>query len=105
MLFSLLAVYFEQGDYDKTIETCETAVEEGRSVRLFIEDSVYLTRSNSLVVTRGLQTGRQSPRPYRLSLPKEKRPSQRRQILPEIPNRAPYPGHSEQATRRRAFQG
>ena len=29
------AVYFEQGDYDKTIETCEMAVEEGRSVRCY----------------------------------------------------------------------
>lgn len=29
------AVYFEQGEYDKAIETCEKAVDEGRSVRPF----------------------------------------------------------------------
>jgi stress-induced-phosphoprotein 1 len=32
-LTNLGAVYFEQGEYDKCIETCETAVEEGRSLR------------------------------------------------------------------------
>jgi len=32
-LTNLGAVYFEQGDYDKSIETCEKAVDEGRSLR------------------------------------------------------------------------
>ncbi|KAF8900012.1 chaperone [Mucidula mucida] len=32
-LTNLGAVYFEQGDYDKAIATCEKAVEEGRSIR------------------------------------------------------------------------
>ena len=32
-LTNLGAVYFEQGEYDKCIETCEKAVDEGRSVR------------------------------------------------------------------------
>jgi len=33
MLTKVIAVYFEQGDYDKSIETCEKAVEEGRGIR------------------------------------------------------------------------
>ncbi|KAJ7499347.1 activator of Hsp70 and Hsp90 chaperone [Mycena latifolia] len=32
-LTNLGAVYFEQGEYDKAIETCEKAAEEGRSLR------------------------------------------------------------------------
>lgn len=32
-MYLLSAVYFEQGEYDKVIETCEKAVDEGRSVR------------------------------------------------------------------------
>lgn len=32
-LTNLGAAYFEQGEYDKCIETCEKAVEEGRNVR------------------------------------------------------------------------
>lgn len=33
-LTNLGAVYFEQGEYDKCIEACQKAVDEGRSVRL-----------------------------------------------------------------------
>ncbi|KAF8076017.1 activator of Hsp70 and Hsp90 chaperone [Lyophyllum atratum] len=32
-LTNLGAVYYEQGDYDKAIETCEKAIEEGREIR------------------------------------------------------------------------
>jgi len=34
-VFFVLAVYFEQGNYDKSIEICEKAVDEGRSVSLY----------------------------------------------------------------------
>lgn len=33
LLIHLKAVYFEQGEYQKSIETCEKAVEEGRELR------------------------------------------------------------------------
>ena len=32
----MLAVYFEQGDYPKTIETGEKAIEEGRAVSFLL---------------------------------------------------------------------
>lgn len=32
-LNNLAAVYFESGDYDKSIETAERAIEEGREIR------------------------------------------------------------------------
>jgi hypothetical protein len=31
-IFAYAAAYFEQGEYDKSIETCQKAVDEGREV-------------------------------------------------------------------------
>ncbi|KAH7930273.1 hypothetical protein BV22DRAFT_68870 [Leucogyrophana mollusca] len=59
-LTNLSAVYFEQGEYDKCIDTCDKAVEEGRGVRCtrlrFRQLIAHrFTTSSSALTTNSLQ--------------------------------------------------
>ena len=66
-LTNIGAVYFEQGEYDKCIETCEKAVEEGRSVRRHYSEPELVVLMHLTVPCR-FQASRKGSWTYRLGL-------------------------------------
>ena len=95
------AAQFEKGDYEAAIETCKTAIQEGREVLAdfkIIAKSVTFSASFSPAV---LTVSTQSLRPDRQRLRKAQRPASRHRKLPKITHRAPHSRHSQQAARGR----
>jgi stress-induced-phosphoprotein 1 len=56
MKHNFSAAYFEQGEYDKAIETCEKAVEEGRSVRPEMLSPRLFSEKKNLITSFALTT-------------------------------------------------
>ena len=97
------AAEFEKGDYEAAIATCQKAIEEGREV---LADFKIIAKYAQTSPSTCLQFAKvvQSLWPYRYVLRKARRSRKCHHKLPEVLDRAPHSGHSEQTPRGREGQ-
>jgi tetratricopeptide (TPR) repeat protein len=98
------AAYFEQGEYDKSIETCQKAVDEGRDVSPSYLPKLAELMLPTCLAPRRLQAHRKSVWPDWLSLRQKGRPGRGDPLLRKVSHGAPHTRYPQQAQGNRAHQ-